>query len=151
MKKRFEPESIFLMEEGHIKMVEIKVSNSQMADWSSCLCLLYFNLIECIEFQPINKGLTFCICKEAGLDRLQPSYCRVEKSETILFVSPTELEYWIHFFLQTYRDDTSDVDHIDLEVEVRNVNSQTFTLILKTALYDLPPSTNVQRKRLRIN
>jgi hypothetical protein len=64
-------------------------------------------------------------------------------------LSPTELEYWLTFFLAYFRDGVGEVDHIDLDLTASGVKD-TPGLFLTLAVPQASPPLSEEQARRRL-
>jgi hypothetical protein len=85
------------------------------------LALLRFHLIDAISI-PVKDGPNLQIKVNEKIRQKRGHFS--EKPALIeLTISQEELEYWLMFFLEYYRDGVGSVDHIDVEITEREQSS----------------------------
>jgi hypothetical protein len=97
----------------------VKFGDEQIAEWCLSLSLLYYGLIEAILLpcKPFNLKIRLDRKLSTGRGRVSKFTDGLEVNITI-----NELNHWLSFFLQYYRDGISPVDHIDIDM-VSQVNA----------------------------
>lgn len=119
-------------------ILDIDLSEIHLPTWCLALCLLKENLVEAVVLAGskevrITQGDPKELSARATLD--------LTSEPMELIVSPTELDYWLSFFLKYCRDGLAEVDHLDLgeaEVLPRRKEAAYVTLRVKDAREPVP-------------
>lgn len=120
-----------------------------LPDWCVGLCLLKEGLVEklvCSEDRGKGKlALSVrTLSNPRAKVRQSPGTDAVEVT-----ITPTDLEYVLHFFLKTYRDGLAEVDHLDLQAVAESGEDSYITFVAAEAVP--PVSADEARRRLGMN
>lgn len=110
-------------EEDNERGVDVHFTHEAVAPWILDLSLVAYELVDFACISDANASFRLRV----GLDHTQVPRGSVvwEPGGAILRVRTQELEAWISFFLEYYRDGMGPVDHIDVGVPPRYSNGET--------------------------
>lgn len=94
------------------RVVMVDLTDVPISEWCLNLCLLKEELVDTLVFLVGKQKLKFEI---ANIEGSAGAHVFLHSNEVHVKVHPAELECWVNFFLQYYRDGVAEVDHIDVE------------------------------------
>jgi hypothetical protein len=104
---------ILVHEDDGERSVHVDFDDESIPPWCLDLCLLSANLVGAVSVSDQHGGFRLQIRVDRGSRRGRVEW---RGGEPELWITETELELWVHFFLQYYRDGIAAVDHIDVEL-----------------------------------
>lgn len=109
-------------------ILDVDLNEIDLPGWCLALCLLKEALTEKIALTG-RKKLT--ITQASAKQLSGRAILNITSEPMELAISPTELDYWLSFFLKYYRDGQAEVDHLDVEAELLPQRKETAYVILR--------------------
>ena len=128
------------------KVLKIDFGTHPITEWCLSLCLLKENLIESLVIS--NDKFSLELLKDDRIPESDRAQIEWNSEPKKLRLTQTELDYWIAFFLQYYRDGVAAVDHIDVEVSPAHSREKETGITIQVANVSPPLSEKEIRRRL---
>lgn len=128
------------------KVLKIDFGTHSITDWCLSLCLLKENLIESLVIS--NDTFRLELLKDNRIPESERAQMEWNSEPKKLRLTQTELDYWIAFFLQYYRDGVAAVDHLDVEISPAHPREKEIGITIKVANVSPPLSEKEIRQRL---
>ena len=128
---------------GERRWLVLTLNPDDIKDWCLSLAALRFELLE--EITVRGGDLVFVVQKKQQLAGIR-AIARVAGDRTEVQISPTELDFWLKFFLASLRDGQSAVDHIDLEISGNSPLASVVLMFERSA-----PAVSPDEARRRLN
>lgn len=130
--------------------LRVTLSDKAVPEWILSLVLLEKKLIDAVLV--VNSSASYDL-KVTLAEQLTPPTRTVgtlTQSRCELELTATELEYWLRFYLELYRDGVASVNHIDVEVQSKS-SSEQFDVTLYAPHSREPVSVEEARRRLGLS
>jgi hypothetical protein len=145
--KKLDLEAGFRKTEGNFKGSFIKISDDTVAEWCLALTLVRFGLLDQILISGTPEISIRLASDDESIGRRGTVIETEERTEVVL--NANELDYWLFFYLEYYRDGVASVPHIDSQLHVGNPNNQgAFVQLVLTAESSKPPISLEEAIRL---
>lgn len=117
---------VLLVESEEIVIVEfVEISTAEVCAF---FCLLNEGMIQCVAVAG-TRMVKFCSADDGN----QGLHGRISISDKLLTLelSKLEIEYILTFFLTLFRDEYSEVDHIDLDLISKSADVSSVQVVIK--------------------
>jgi hypothetical protein len=105
-------------------IVSILFSDNIIPRWCLELCLLREELSPYLAIINVDSSFELGVVYSKTIRSPDRGYVHWRKSGVKIEIGLTELDYWIHFFLQYYRDGVGDSNHIDVDIPPARSNTK---------------------------
>ena len=132
-----------LQKAGEHRWLEISLHQAALEEWCLSVAALRFDLVPRLTIRGADLAL---MLQKREQPRGVRAVARIDGGRIDLYVSPTELDYWLTFSLASVRDGHAAVDHIDVEM---NGGTPFESLVLK--FERSAPAVRPDEARRRLN
>jgi hypothetical protein len=92
----------------------VEVRQMALKAWCLSLAALRFEVLPTVSIRDGDQAVLVTRVERPQGVRAE---ARLEGKRIALAISPTELDYWLKFFLMSLRDGEAPVDHIDVDID----------------------------------
>jgi len=93
-------------------LLEITITEKNLKEWCLALCLLKEKLLD--EITMLGRQ-HIILSLDSLIKQSDRAVWKIDGKQKRLVISQTEMDYWLKFFLEIYRDGFLSVNHIDSE------------------------------------
>jgi hypothetical protein len=149
MNKRLELQArIDVKDTSDHMVVKIDFGMNPCTEWCLGLCLLKEKLIDSLIITFPSDSFEMELIRDDELWHYNVAQANYVENMLLVYLSLHLLEYWVHFFLQYYRDGVAEVDHIDVEMDPRHGDGRGVFLTFQVSNFLPPVSAEEARRKL---